>query len=435
MSDQDYGLAPPGAKPSDSTPGKHRGPRFTWNSQYEATFFRSLCESVNLGLREGSTFKPQAWDRAIQALIDKHNAYANKSHLINKSDNARKKYRLWIGLREDNSFYYNPQNRTVTGTEEAWARHLQKEPLARSLKGRPFEHEEYYEILFPDVPGSGGAPKRLTKPRRKGPDSLNSTDEPDAPGTSIMDMLTDTSYLNPVQTHIAPPLPQQPSIVAPSMPTPLPAPSQQLSRPPAAMAPPPQPRASLPSTTSALTPPEENPQQPRKRMHAGDNAATTNQSIQSDKRRRTAPPNYIDLQQQQTHVATANNANHALHPALSNHAPQSSGGSTSNSTGIAVASSHTVGTHSSLPTAPPVASDITVLAEALRGAKARPTWQEQAMEILFGDFREEDPDLQIKIAEKLLTDENKAMFFCKMPEPLRKHWVKRLREVHNNRVS
>lgn len=57
------------------------------------------------------------------------------------------------------------------------------------------------------------------------------------------------------------------------------------------------------------------------------------------------------------------------------------------------------------------------------------------MEILFGDFREEDPDLQIKIAEKLLTDENKAMFFCKMPEPLRKHWVKRLREVHNNRVS
>lgn len=125
MSDQDYGLAPPGAKPSDSTPGKHRGPRFTWNSQYEATFFRSLCESVNLGLREGSTFKPQAWDRAIQALIDKHNAYANKSHLINKSDNARKKYRLWIGLREDNSFYYNPQNRTVTGTEEAWARHLQ----------------------------------------------------------------------------------------------------------------------------------------------------------------------------------------------------------------------------------------------------------------------------------------------------------------------
>ncbi|KAK0736255.1 Myb/SANT-like DNA-binding domain-containing protein [Apiosordaria backusii] len=434
MSDEDYGLAAQGVKASGGPPGKHRSPRFTWNSQYEATFFRSLCESVNLGLREGSTFKPEAWDRAIQALIDKHNAYANKSHLINKSDNARKKYRLWRGLREDNSFYYNPQNRTVTGTEEAWARHLQKEPLARSLKGRPFDHEEYYEILFPDVPGSGGAPKRLTKPRRKGPDGLNGADDHDAPGTSIMDMLTDTSYLNPVQTHIAP-LQQQPNIVAPTMPAPLPAPPpQQLSRPPAPMAPPPQPRASVTSTTSALTPPEENPQQPRKRMHAGDNGTSSNPPNQPEKRRRTAPPNFIDLQQQQNQVAGASPVNHATHSTLNNHANQTAGNSSSNNNTSANASTHP-GPNPALPTVPPVASDITVLADALRGAKARPTWQEQAMEILFGDFRDEDPDLQIKIAEKLLIDENKAMFFCKMPDPLRKHWVKRLREVHNNRVS
>ncbi|KAK4202372.1 hypothetical protein QBC40DRAFT_43815 [Triangularia verruculosa] len=245
-----------------------------------------------------------------------------------------------------------------------------------------------------------------------------------------MDML-DTSYLNPVQTHIAPPLQQQPNIVAPPMPAPLPAPPpQQLSRPPAPMAPPPQPRASVASTASALTPPEENPQQPRKRMHPSDAGSGTNQTNQAEKRRRTAPPNFIDLQQQQNHV------NHAAHNVLSSQANQvSANSSTSNSNALGGASSHAVGTNPALPTVPPVASDITVLAEALRGARSRPTWQEQAMEILFGDFREEDPDLQIKIAEKLLTDENKAMFFCKMPEPLRKHWVKRLREVHNNRVS
>ena len=79
---------------------------------------------------------------------------------------------------------------------------------------------------------------------------------------------------------------------------------------------------------------------------------------------------------------------------------------------------------------------IHVIAEALRVAasKNRPAWQEQAMDIFFRDFPSEDPDLQLKIAEKLLTDENKAMFFCKMPETLRKHWVKRLREVHNRVV-
>jgi hypothetical protein len=126
MSDEDFAVAVGASgRVSGGGPGKHRGPRFTWNAQYEATFFRSLCESVSLGLRDGSTFKPQAWDRAMQALVDKHSAYANKSHLINKTDNARKKYRLWRGLREDPEFYYNAQTRTVSATDDAWSRHLQ----------------------------------------------------------------------------------------------------------------------------------------------------------------------------------------------------------------------------------------------------------------------------------------------------------------------
>ncbi|KAK0621949.1 Myb/SANT-like DNA-binding domain-containing protein [Bombardia bombarda] len=111
-------------------PGKHRGPRFSWNPAFEATFFRSLCESVNAGLREGSTFKPEAWDRATQALISHHNAYAQKSHLINKSDNARKKFRLWRGLREDLEFIYDPQSKTVTASDEAWKRHIEVRPVS-----------------------------------------------------------------------------------------------------------------------------------------------------------------------------------------------------------------------------------------------------------------------------------------------------------------
>ncbi|KAL2173185.1 Myb/SANT-like DNA-binding domain-containing protein [Thermothelomyces heterothallicus CBS 202.75] len=146
MSEQDFSATNAGTS-RQTAPGKHRGPRFTWNSEFEATFFRSLCESVSLGLRDGSTFKPEAWERAVQALIDKHNAYANKGHLINKTDNARKKYRLWRGLREDPEFYYNAQTRMVTATDEAWARHLQKEPLARSLRARPFEHEELLQRI------------------------------------------------------------------------------------------------------------------------------------------------------------------------------------------------------------------------------------------------------------------------------------------------
>lgn len=56
-------------------------------------------------------------------------------------------------------------------------------------------------------------------------------------------------------------------------------------------------------------------------------------------------------------------------------------------------------------------------------------WPEQAMEIFFSEFADEDMDLQLRIAEKILTDTSKAVMFCKMPAMLRKHWVKRLREA------
>ncbi|KAK1829767.1 hypothetical protein QBC39DRAFT_123308 [Podospora conica] len=86
-------------------------------------------------------------------------------------------------------------------------------------------------------------------------------------------------------------------------------------------------------------------------------------------------------------------------------------------------------------TLPAPLDDLSVLVGAIRAAQARTAWTEQALDIFFRDFPDEDQDLQLKIAEKMLTDENKAMVFCKMPEGLRQHWVRRLREMHNQRMS
>lgn len=104
---------------------QRKGPRFSWTPAYEATFFRSLCESVNLGLKDNHSFKQEAWDRAMQALQERHGAYPNKSHLINKSDNARKKFRLWRGLVEDPEFLYNPATKIVTASDDAWRSHIE----------------------------------------------------------------------------------------------------------------------------------------------------------------------------------------------------------------------------------------------------------------------------------------------------------------------
>ncbi|KAK3399822.1 Myb/SANT-like DNA-binding domain-containing protein [Sordaria brevicollis] len=426
MSDDPFPSSGPGAGPPALAPGKHRGPRFSWNTAYETTFFTSLCESVHLGLREGNTFKPEAWDRALQALITHHNAYANKGHLINKSDNARKKFRLWRGLREDPEFHYDVMTRTVNASEEAWARHLQAEPLSRSLRGRPFEHEELYEILFPDVIGSGGAPKRLTKQRSRKPNDhhLNPSgpgsghgpgghahSDQDAPNTTIMNLLADpSSYTtNPhSQGHMPPPPPPPPvhSASAP-LPSPIPAPVlAPIPTPPTLpSSQPPQPPHSRPThtthtthqqprnnpSTSALTPPEENPIQNRRRPHMPDSSGSSGSS-NAEKRRRTAS-NSVD------------------------HASQAPG----------IASSSSV---SSLST--PDAA--TALADLMRLIKPKLTWPEQAVEIFFRDFSQEDMDFQLKVAEKALTDENKAMVFCKMPNDVRRHWIKRLREAHNRSI-
>ncbi|KAK3380645.1 Myb/SANT-like DNA-binding domain-containing protein [Lasiosphaeria ovina] len=433
MSDEDFSVG--GGANGNHSPnlvrqsGKHRGPRFSWNLSYEATFFRSLCDSVRLGLREGSTFKVEAWDRATQALIEYHNAYANKGHLINKSDNARKKFRLWRGLREDPEFIYNPQNKTVSASEDAWKRHIEREPLSRSLRGRPFEHEDFYEILFPDVIGSGGAPKRLTKPRRTDTHDGRASEEQDAPGTGIMDLL---SYPNPAPPQLPPPPQQQQQ---PPPPPPPPVQQQPVVNIPAPAPPPltqqhPRPntnslqaRAASMAPGTALTPPEDNTLQPRKRFQAPDSAS------QPEKRRRTAAPGYLDLPQAQGSTGG---------PSPAAGAASSAGTGTSTGMGTATGVGTGTGTAAAAATVAgtSTASDgIQALADALRTARVRPGWSEQAMDIFFRDFSDEDMDLQLKIAEKALTDENKAMVFCKMTVALRKHWVKRLREVHNRGVA
>ncbi|KAJ4390828.1 hypothetical protein N0V93_004427 [Gnomoniopsis smithogilvyi] len=414
MSDDDYGSPEPiqgAGEPGSSsgrnhTPSHRKGPRFSWTPAYETTFFRSLCESVNLGLKDNHSFKSEAWDRACKALAERHGAYPNKGHLINKSDNARKKFRLWRGLREDRDFLYNPKNRTVTASDEAWRAHIEKEPLSKSLRNRPFEHEQFMEILFPDVVGSGGAPKRITKPRRKGTETMQDSDDLDGPGTNVMNLLSPGSSsmpFAPSQTPIHPPTVPSNGTVRPSSTTM-------------------QNRTSI-ASSSALTPPDdETPanQPSRKRFHPSNN--TTSGS--GEKRRRTGNNNYIDL----THSAQLMNMENNLQDGSSNqqnHQANNAGGpSSSGQPGVS---------RNQL-----VQESMLALSEFVRGFRNAPApppptprWTAQAMEIFFRDFADEDPDLQLKIGEKVLCDTNKATMFCTMPEQLRQHWVKRLRELHH----
>ncbi|KAK7414844.1 hypothetical protein QQX98_006359 [Neonectria punicea] len=398
-------LGPDGQAAAARVDRDRRAPRFSWTPAYEATFFRSLCESVQLGLRENSSFKAEAWERAAQALQESHGAYPTKSHLINKSDNARKRFRLWRGLREDPEFIYNAVTRTVTATEDAWAAHIEREPLSRALRGRPFDHEDYMEILYPDVIGSGGAPKRIMKPRRRTDGPI--ADDSEMPGTSILNLQNEPPPRPPGLES-----PNQRSVLIQSSVTPSTASSTQ-QRPISTSIPPRAPTAS----SSALTPPDETMTQNRKRQLP---TTSTPASFES-----TPPASAGAFIQQppgspeKRRRTSSNDGSRALATAA-----------TLNSSILPLALSNGPGVGSPPQVSPQVSPHAPLLEELIEAVRSRTSlrWQEEALDVFFREFANEDFDLQVKVSESVLVNESKAMVFCKMPARIRQHWVRKFRE-------
>ncbi|KIH92645.1 hypothetical protein SPBR_02724 [Sporothrix brasiliensis 5110] len=466
-------------------------PRFSWTPAYETTFFQSLCQSVQLGLRENMSFKPEAWNRAL-AMLREQGAYPTKQHLINKTDNARKKFRLWRGLMENPQFTFDPTTRIIKGSDDAWTSHLEKEPLARALRERPFENAEYLEILFPDVVGSGGQPKRVTKPRRKGPDNIPGGEAP--PGTSIMRLAngpvvgsntgatpqrnnssaivpTVNSTPVPVPTGATPQSRQQGNAnsaqnsasaqqIRPTLQSTPNTATQSASASNSAIQPPPAPTQAgglrqtgvgaigRAGNAAALTPPDE-PNgnrnsnnavgQGQKRFAPGGDSNTPAATTAASKRRRTdGSGNANSAAARNRAESQANAAAAASATAAATAAGQTPAGSRLSSFSDAIiplgTGRQSSGSGASNNSAR--ADGITnLLGDVLSKYAAAATlasttrWPEQAMEIFFLEFADEDMDLQLRIAEKILTDTSKAVMFCKMPATLRKHWVKRLREA------
>lgn len=295
----------------------------------------------------------------------------------------------------------------------------QREPLSKSLRNRPFEHEQFLEILFPDVIGSGGAPKRITKPRRKGLDAMADPDDLDTPGTNVMNLLSPVGSQNLFQTT------SQTPILPPTVP------SNGTIRPSSTTLPP---RASI-ASSSALTPPDEDaPQQAshtRKRFLPSNNGP-----VSAEKRRRTANnsgSNYMDLNNSAQLLSMDQPQDLGnIAPPMSNNSSTRQANSQPNINGHAATAGPSTG---AAATRQHLFQDAMIsIGEILRNNRntpPTPRWTEQAMETFFRDFADEDMDLQIKIGEKVLADANKAMMFCLMPEQVRQHWVKRLRELHN----
>lgn len=285
----------------------------------------------------------------------------------------------------------------------------QREPLSRALRGRPFDHEEYMEILYPDVIGSGGAPKRIMKPRRRTDGPV--ADDSDMPGTGILNLQSE------------PPPPQPPSLESPVQRN---AAATFFNGPPKQ-----QPVAATTTTTtmptrapavnaSALTPPDETMTQTRKRQLP---PPTTSTPVVFES---TPPASAGSLVQQ---VPDS--------PEKRRRTSSNDGSRTLSSTVTLNSCLPLAGVPNGTSAGSPSQVDGQVMAqgplleELIEAVRSRTSlrWQEEALDVFFRDFAEEDLDLQVTISERVLINESKAMVFCKMPTRVRQHWVRRFRET------
>ncbi|KAL6863560.1 hypothetical protein J3F83DRAFT_193500 [Trichoderma novae-zelandiae] len=269
------------------------------------------------------------------------------------------------------------------------------------------------EVLYPDVIGSGGAPKRIMKPRRKA--DGQPCDETEMPGTGVLNLQTEPTPLvrEPSEgpSH-QPPQPQPPPHKSPQnqASTASSSASGAQQRPTTA---PSIPRNLTTGQGSALTPPEESIPQSRKRpspmgrQSSSDLAQSTSAPLLPQSALPTSPEKRRRLSSRDEASASMSTPTPLLgSSALSRSALDARSQSETQSAGLQ--------------------SIIEELVQLSKASRAR-MWREEAVDILFKEFANEDADLQIKISESVLSDEHKAMVFCKMPLHLRQHWVKKHR--------
>lgn len=271
------------------------------------------------------------------------------------------------------------------------------------------------EVLYPDVVGSGGAPKRIMKPRRK--TDGQPCDDTEMPGTGVLNLQADSTPLLVHETSSdgqsqPPPSPQKSSqnqapVIALS-----PAPGTQ-QRPTTA---PSVPRNLTAGQATVLTPPEDSQPQGRKRPSpmASLQSVDFSQPASGPTLSQSALPNSPEKRRRLSHRDDSGSSASVPTPLLASSLPPTGTKSTPD-------------TRSRPETQ---AAHLQTIIEALdyfsKASRSR-MWREEAVDLLFKDFADEDADLKINISENVLSDEHKAMVFCKMPLHLRQHWVKKLR--------
>lgn len=259
------------------------------------------------------------------------------------------------------------------------------------------------ETLYPDVIGSGGAPKRIMKPKRR---DGQPGDESELSGVNSSILGSDQPTNGQQSTLDSPSGAQAPNMSSAAASSS--GPSQPMSVTPSAAA------VSAATSGSALTPPEDPTALSRKRgPPVAEMDATLSASNTSSRHEHTQ----LGSPEKRLRFSTSDDTG-LVTPATAT-APATLLAN-SRRTGGADASSSSHDLDSAKH------RGIQDLLGAIAGSSSS-QWCEKAVDLFYRDFSSEELDLQVRIPQDLLSNEHTAMVFCKMPYQVREHWVRSLR--------
>lgn len=256
------------------------------------------------------------------------------------------------------------------------------------------------ETLYPDVIGSGGAPKRIMKPKRR---DGQPGDESELGGIN-------SSILSAEQTVSSQPSGLESPGAQPAA-NPVATGSSSSSSGQLGSVTPSAVVSSAAAQSSALTPPEDTTTVSRKRALELDASSLS----ASDTPSRLEQPQ-VGSPEKRLRFSTSDDGE------LASTAAAPLGSASPPPMAVTTATRQSADAESSYTPAAYKPRDPTPL-----GTPA--PWCERAVDLFYRDFSLEDLDLQVKIPHDLLSQEHTAMVFCKMPAIVREHWVRSLRHT------
>ncbi|KAK1365417.1 Myb/SANT-like domain-containing protein [Heracleum sosnowskyi] len=113
------------------------------NESITKTFLEACIHEAAENGRQGSSLRPQSWEKVIKTLKETHNFVVDQRQAKNRYDYTRYKYQAWCRLKNKTGNLYDASTNTFNLSEEEWKQEIQANPKAHPLKTSP--------LLFSDL--------------------------------------------------------------------------------------------------------------------------------------------------------------------------------------------------------------------------------------------------------------------------------------------